>query len=63
MKYLPITLLALTLPLLFVTHSNAQESESKFTERAPRQNVYVELGGNGIAFNVMYETRLHPSRL
>ncbi|MFM8592720.1 MAG: hypothetical protein ACKOA3_07475 [Sphingomonadales bacterium] len=59
MKYLPITLLALTLPLLFVTHSNAQESESKFTERAPRQNVYVELGGNGIAFNVMYETRLH----
>ena len=59
MKYLPITLLVLTLPLLFVTHSNAQESESKFTERGPRQNVYVELGGNGIAFNVMYETRLH----
>jgi hypothetical protein len=59
MKSLTVTFLALSLQLLFVTYLHAQGPENKFTERAPRQNVYVELGGNGVAFNVMYETRLN----
>ena len=46
---------------LFLTNSSAQTSSSKFLEAAPRQNIYVELGGNGIAFNAMYETRLKKS--
>jgi hypothetical protein len=39
----------------------AQQSATKFEEIAPRNNVYVELGGNGIAFNVMYESRFKKS--
>jgi len=39
----------------------AQQSVTKFEELAPRKNVYVELGGNGIAFNVMYESRFNKS--
>jgi hypothetical protein len=39
----------------------AQKSTTKFEELAPRNNVYVELGGNGIAFNVMYESRFNKS--
>jgi hypothetical protein len=37
------------------------QSSSKYQESVPRQNLYVELGGNGIAFNVMYESRLKKS--
>jgi hypothetical protein len=39
----------------------AQQSVTKFDELASRKNVYVELGGNGIAFNVMYESRFNKS--
>ena len=59
MKSLPVILCTLGLQWLFVTSLNAQEAESNFTEKAPRQNIYVELGGNGVAFNVLYETRLN----
>ncbi len=59
MKFIRVISLALFLQSLFIISINAQEPESKFTERAPRQNIYVELGGNGVAFNVMYETRLN----
>jgi len=43
---------------LFISGSQAQRMPSQFQEAAPRQNIYTELGGNGIAFNAMYETRL-----
>ncbi len=46
---------------LFLTNSSAQTSSSKFLEAAPRQNIYVELGGNGVASNAMYESRLKKS--
>jgi hypothetical protein len=39
----------------------AQPIPSKFPELKPRQNVYVELGGNGIAFNATYESRFRKS--
>lgn len=39
----------------------AQQVVNKFKELGPRKNVYVELGGNGIAFNVMYESRFHKT--
>jgi hypothetical protein len=39
----------------------AQQRVTKFEELTPRKNVYVELGGNGIAFNVMYESRFNKS--
>ncbi len=39
----------------------AQGLPSKFPEAAPRQNVYVELGGNGVAFNAMYESRFRKA--
>ena len=39
----------------------AQHLPSKFPEAAARQNVYVELGGNGIAFNAMYESRFRKA--
>ena len=47
--------------LTATTMAFAQQQQIKFPEQAPRKNVYVELGGNGIAFNVMYETRLKKS--
>lgn len=47
--------------VLLTPVAKAQRTDSKFTELKPRQNIFVELGGNGIAFNVMYETRLHKS--
>lgn len=28
--------------------------------QGPRKNLYLELGGNGMAFNVMYESRFKP---
>jgi hypothetical protein len=33
-------------------------AQPRFPEAKPRQNIYVELGGNGMAFNVVYESRL-----
>lgn len=36
-------------------------AQPKFAETKPRQNFYVELGGNGMAFNVVYESRLRRS--
>jgi hypothetical protein len=51
-------LLFLGLTTCALTTVLAQNSESKYPELRPRQNIYVELGGNGISFNVMYETRL-----
>lgn len=47
--------------LFAYTISNAQPLPSKFPELKPRQNIYVELGGNGIAFNAMYESRFKKS--
>jgi hypothetical protein len=41
--------------------SNAQTTTSKFPETKPRQNVYIELGGNGLAFTGIYETRLRKA--
>lgn len=35
-------------------------SQSRYQELVPRKNIYVELGGNGIAFNIVAETRLKP---
>jgi hypothetical protein len=54
-------LLAIT--FCFCIHQTlfSQQVVNKFKELAPRKNVYVELGGNGIAFNVMYESRLKKS--
>lgn len=46
---------------LITLPSTAQRIPSKFPEAAARQNIYVELGGNGIAFNAMYESRFHKS--
>jgi hypothetical protein len=46
---------------LFSIQTQAQRLPSKFPEAAPRQNVYVELGGNGVAFNAMYESRFRKS--
>ena len=46
---------------LVTEETKAQRIPSKFPEAAARQNVYVELGGNGIAFNAMYESRFHKS--
>ncbi|NDE78755.1 MAG: hypothetical protein EB047_06050, partial [Chitinophagaceae bacterium] len=46
---------------LFSIQTQAQRLPSKFPEAAPRQNVYVELGGNGIAFNAMYENRFRKA--
>ena len=43
--------------VLFYINALAQKTE---TEISPRKNIYLELGGNGIAFNVMYETRFKP---
>ena len=53
-----IVILATLIGTFFITNSSAQSSPSKFQEAAPRQNIYVELGGNGVAFNAMYESRL-----
>lgn len=53
-----LQLLFLGLTTCALTTALAQNGQSKFPELRPRQNIYVELGGNGIAFNVMYETRL-----
>lgn len=50
-------ILAIFVSLLQGNFSQAQALPSKFPELKPRQNIYVELGGNGIAFNAMYETR------
>jgi hypothetical protein len=59
MKNQPVyALLFLSLFLSVASIAFSQSNVTKFAEQAPRQNVYVELGGNGIAFNVMYETRL-----
>lgn len=52
-----LTLFALLAGLFLTTGSFAQPLPSKFPELKPRQNIYVELGGNGIAFNAMYESR------
>jgi hypothetical protein len=52
-----IVVIAALMGSFFITNSWAQSSLSKFQEVAPRQNIYVELGGNGVAFNAMYETR------
>lgn len=56
-----IVILAALIGTFFITNSSAQSSLSKFQETAPRQNIYVELGGNGVAFNAMYESRLKKS--
>jgi len=52
------------LALCFLSVSTSllgQQSINEFQEIAPRKNVYVELGGNGIAFNVIYESRFNKS--
>lgn len=36
----------------------AQKTAATFSEPKPRQNVYVELGGNGLAFAGVFESRL-----
>jgi hypothetical protein len=43
-----------------IYHSSlvAQTVFSKYPEAKPRQNLYVELGGNGLAFTAVYESRL-----
>ena len=48
------------LPLLII-NASAQSSGMKYPESKPRQNVYVELGGNGLAFAGVYESRLKKS--
>lgn len=45
--------------LCIATSLFAQQTSNKYQETVPRKNVYVELGGNGIAFNVMYESRFN----
>lgn len=61
MKKHTIQLGCLVLVSLFQLTAFAQRTPSKYPEVAPRQNIYVELGGNGIAFNAMYESRIHKS--
>ena len=39
----------------------AQNVLSKYPETKPRQNLYVELGGNGLAFTAVYESRLRKA--
>lgn len=46
--------------LLFVFSCITSQSQRIEKETSPRKNIYLELGGNGIAFNVMYETRFKP---
>jgi len=55
-----LALLAFSSTLISV-QAKAQRLPSKFPEASPRQNVYVELGGNGVAFNAMYESRFHKA--
>ncbi len=50
-----------TLLLIIFSNSINAQTTSKFPESKPRQNVYVELGGNGLAFSGVYETRLRKS--
>lgn len=55
-------LLTCILALLSIASNlSAQPAPSKFPELKPRQNIYVELGGNGIAFNATYESRFRKS--
>jgi len=37
------------------------KAQPRFSESKPRKNIYVEVGGNGLAFNVVYETRVNKS--
>ncbi len=60
MKSYPTTLVALFITILTVP-GLSQQTGLKFPEAKPRQNIFVELGGNGIAFNAMYESRLRRS--
>ncbi len=53
-----IVLIFYTLFLVFSGHVTAQTTAVKYPESKPRQNVYVELGGNGLAFAGVYESRL-----
>lgn len=49
--------------LLFValfTSLYATAQTSNTTETTPRKNLFIEVGGNGIAFNVVGETRFKP---
>ena len=55
-----LTLFIISASLVSI-QSQAQGLPSKFPEAAPRQNVYVELGGNGVAFNAMYESRFRKA--
>jgi len=55
------SLYSLAVLLLFSCATSAQTTPSKYAESKPRQNVYVELGGNGLAFAGVYETRLKKS--
>jgi hypothetical protein len=55
-----LTLFIISASLVSI-QSQAQGLPSKFPETTPRQNVYVELGGNGVAFNAMYESRFRKA--
>lgn len=46
---------------LFILIGLSGNAQFKFAELKPRKNIFVELGGNGMAFNVTYETRTHTS--
>lgn len=52
----------ITLLTSFIVAATAwsQSNLSNITETAPRKNLFVEVGGNGIAFNVVGETRFKP---
>ncbi|MBM3431765.1 MAG: hypothetical protein FJX92_02015 [Bacteroidetes bacterium] len=52
---------AFILFLLLTTASYSQSNKIKYPEASPRQNIFIELGGNGVAFNAMYESRFHKS--
>ena len=52
---------SLLIAICFFTQLSAQPVPSKFPELKPRQNLYIELGGNGVAFNATYESRFRKS--
>ena len=52
-----ITLLTL---FMVTTAAWSQNTPNTTAETAPRKNLFVEVGGNGIAFNVVGETRFKP---
>lgn len=53
---------AITLLTLFITATAAwsQNTPSSTAETTPRKNLFIEVGGNAMAFNVVGETRFKP---